>query len=67
MRRKRGAKSNPYELAILTIALCNLGRSGEARIIFDRLESLMSNEDWTENREEIALLKEAKQLLEGGD
>ena len=68
LRQQQGRKSMPPHLAVLSMALLNLGRTQEAQAMFERLEQLMNNEE-----EGLRLYSEAardwyeecKQLLEG--
>ena len=67
LRRQKGRKSVPRNLAVLSMALFKLRRMEDARAAFQRLENVMSapEEDWSDSETATALFKECSQLLEG--
>ncbi len=63
-RRQRGEKGHALDVVVLAMTLHRLNRFEEARVMFERLKSLMSCDEWRDDEEAITLLEEAKQALE---
>ena len=66
LRQQQQRKSVPRDVAVLAMALLRVGRTDEARAVYERLEGLMddTNEGWKYRRVPRTLFEEAKQLLE---
>ena len=65
LRRHQNVSAEPLEAGVLAVALFKLGRIAEARVMFKRLEGLMSDEKGRDDEEASVLFEEVKQLLEG--
>jgi tetratricopeptide (TPR) repeat protein len=69
LRRKHGSPSNPYDVAVIAMALFKIERVEEARATFQQLEEMMTDtkQRWMYDEEATAMFGECKQLLEGPD
>jgi dipeptidyl aminopeptidase/acylaminoacyl peptidase len=52
----------PLELAVTAMANCQLGRAAEAQATLNRLQELLRNDRWADNREAHSFLQETQQL-----
>ena len=56
-------QSQPADIRFLAMAQHRLGRSDEARKLLDRLRQLLQHDDWKDDADSQAFLREAESLI----